>query len=174
MISEQKVRVENPFGVMIFENFHFQKHSPIMLKRLAKKNFQYEMFNSNHPMSSKPTHYAWNLQKGRRSILKTPWWNFNEPIFLFLCSIFVYVSTLSVFHAYFTDIHATRLQTCTCDVVMHFDFKMIKIFYMLQYFSRKWVPLHPFFISSESWRFLEIGQKSLWVWVHKNLICNFL
>ena len=39
-ISEQKVRVETPYGVKIFQKFHFQKHAPIMEKRLAKKKFQ--------------------------------------------------------------------------------------------------------------------------------------
>ena len=43
-ISEQKVRGETPYGVTIFENFQFQKHPPIMEKRLAKKIF---MFNSS-------------------------------------------------------------------------------------------------------------------------------
>ena len=40
MISEQKVQVETPYGVKIFQNFHFQKHAPIILKTLAKKNFK--------------------------------------------------------------------------------------------------------------------------------------
>ena len=39
MISEQKFRVETPYGVKIFQNLHFQKHPPIMEKGLAKKNF---------------------------------------------------------------------------------------------------------------------------------------
>ena len=29
MTSEKKVRVETPYGVKIFQNFHFQKHAPI-------------------------------------------------------------------------------------------------------------------------------------------------
>ena len=41
MISETKFRVETPYGVTISEIFHFQKHAPVMLKRLAKKNFPY-------------------------------------------------------------------------------------------------------------------------------------
>ena len=40
MISEQKFWVETPYGVKIFENFHFQKHAPNILKTLAKKNFK--------------------------------------------------------------------------------------------------------------------------------------
>ena len=32
--------MENPYGVKIFQNFHFQKHPPIILKTLAKKKFQ--------------------------------------------------------------------------------------------------------------------------------------
>ena len=44
MISEQKFRVETPYGVTFFENFHFQKHDSIILKTLAKKNFQYEIY----------------------------------------------------------------------------------------------------------------------------------
>ena len=40
MISEQKFRVETPYGVKIFQNFHFQKHAPSILKTLAKKNFK--------------------------------------------------------------------------------------------------------------------------------------
>ena len=40
MIFENRVRVENHFPVEIFENFHFQKHAPIILKTLAKKNFK--------------------------------------------------------------------------------------------------------------------------------------
>ena len=39
-ISEQKVRVETPYGVKNFQNFHFQKHAPNILKTLAKKNFK--------------------------------------------------------------------------------------------------------------------------------------
>ena len=40
MISETKFRVETPYGVNFFQNFHFQKHVPIILKKLAKKNFK--------------------------------------------------------------------------------------------------------------------------------------
>ena len=46
MTFEKKVRVQNHFRVQIFEIFHFQKHAPNMEKRLAKKNFQYEMFKN--------------------------------------------------------------------------------------------------------------------------------
>ena len=51
-ISEQKFRVETPYGVKIFQNFHFQKHAPIMEKGLAKKNFQYEKFNDIHKLNT--------------------------------------------------------------------------------------------------------------------------
>jgi len=40
MIFENRVRVKNHFPVEIFENFHFQKHAPNILKTLAKKNFK--------------------------------------------------------------------------------------------------------------------------------------
>ena len=36
-ISETKFRMETPYGVKKFQNFHFQKHAPNMQKRLAKK-----------------------------------------------------------------------------------------------------------------------------------------
>ena len=52
MISEQKFRVETPYGVKIFQNLHFQKHPPIMEKGLAKKKFQYEMFLLSRPWTS--------------------------------------------------------------------------------------------------------------------------
>ena len=45
MISEQKVRVETPYGVKNFQTFHFQKHAPIMLKKLAKKIFKKTNFD---------------------------------------------------------------------------------------------------------------------------------
>ena len=45
-ISEQKFRVETPYGVKIFQNFHFQKHAPIMEKRLAKKIFQQQQLHT--------------------------------------------------------------------------------------------------------------------------------
>ena len=40
MNFETKFRVETPYGVKIFRIFHFQKHAPNMLKKLAKKNFK--------------------------------------------------------------------------------------------------------------------------------------
>ena len=40
MISEHNFRVETPYGVKIFQKFHFQKHAPNILKTLAKKNFK--------------------------------------------------------------------------------------------------------------------------------------
>ena len=40
MISETKFRVETPYGIKFFQILHFQKHGPIILKRLAKKNFK--------------------------------------------------------------------------------------------------------------------------------------
>ena len=48
MISEQKFRVETPYGVKIFQNFHFQKHAPNMEKRLAKKNFTLQYLGLSH------------------------------------------------------------------------------------------------------------------------------
>ena len=38
MNFEIKVRVETPYGVKNFQNFHFQKHPPTIQKRWAKKN----------------------------------------------------------------------------------------------------------------------------------------
>ena len=46
MTFEKKFRVETPYGVKIFQNFHFQKHAPIMEKRLAKKNFTFEILTN--------------------------------------------------------------------------------------------------------------------------------
>ena len=40
MNFETNVRVKTPYGVKIFQNFHFQKHAPNILKTLAKKNFK--------------------------------------------------------------------------------------------------------------------------------------
>ena len=40
MNFEKKVRVENPYGVKIFPNFHFQNSTLIILKKLAKKFFK--------------------------------------------------------------------------------------------------------------------------------------
>ena len=43
MISETKFRVETPYGVKFFQNFHFQKTNPNIVKKLAKKNFKNDM-----------------------------------------------------------------------------------------------------------------------------------
>ena len=37
---EKKVWMETQYGVKIFQNFHFQKHSPTIQKRWAKKKFK--------------------------------------------------------------------------------------------------------------------------------------
>ena len=48
MTFEKKFRVETPYGVKIFQKFHFQKHAPNMEKRLAKKNFENESVVTDH------------------------------------------------------------------------------------------------------------------------------
>ena len=42
MISEKKVRMETPYGVKIFQNFHSQKHPSLHMKICPKKNFHFD------------------------------------------------------------------------------------------------------------------------------------
>ena len=65
MISEQKFRVETPYGVKIFQFFHFQKHAPIIPKKWVKKNFQ----NSNLTLSLKKSFLDY-LPKAKRALAK--------------------------------------------------------------------------------------------------------
>ena len=47
MNFETKFRMKTPYGVKIFQNFHFQKHASIILKTLAKKNFKNRSYQLN-------------------------------------------------------------------------------------------------------------------------------
>ena len=86
MISEQKFRDETPYGVKNFQNFHFQKHAPIMEKRLAKKKFQKDQLQCEvtreHPhvkvalkkYKNLDTPMKWSLKDGENISYDNPCW----------------------------------------------------------------------------------------------------
>ena len=99
MTFEKKFRVETPYGVKNFLNFHLQKHAPNMQKRLAKKFQQ----NSIQPPNKCFISYFKLVWLNKSTICARRSWqkNYfaNEAIFHEECSLASFIYVCSTVHS---------------------------------------------------------------------------